>query len=265
MSLHTRGCSLACLIVALLCPLCGCAATTGRATGNAGDAPAFGWDRIGQAAVNAAASPATWIPAAGALAFQAGHADQKVSDWASDTTPVYGSQHNAGRVSDMLLQSSGGASVATILAVPMPAMGTALVAETGGGIFMRGLDNVIKQETGRTRPNGAGTVSFPSSHSAGAALNTTLIYRNIEYLHLSSAATTVSQISLIGISAATAWARVEAKQHYPSDVLAGAAIGHFFGVFITDAFLGGALSPASVTPAVEVSRESLLVSLHWAF
>lgn len=256
---------MSCLFLVFLCSLCGCGATAGRATGNPGAVSRFGWNRIRQAAVNAAVSPATWVPAAGALAFQAGHADQKVSDWASKTTPVYGSQHNAGRVSDRLLQSTGDASVATILTVPTNVQGTALVAETGGGILMRQLDNVIKQETGRTRPNGAGTVSFPSSHSAGAALNATLIYRNIEYLDLSPAATTVSQISLIGLSAATAWARVEAKQHYPSDVLAGAAIGHFFGVFIADAFLAAPLSPASVTPAVELSRAGLLVSLHWPF
>ena len=265
MSLHNRGCKTACLIFVILCPLCGCGATSGRAAGNPGAASIFGWDRIRQAAVNAAASKATWIPAVGALAFQAGHADQKVSDWASNTTPVYGSQHNAGRVSDILLQSTGGASVATILTMPMNARGTALVAETGGGILMRQFDSIIKQETGRTRPNGAGTVSFPSSHSAGTALNATLIYRNIEYLNPSSAAAAVSQISLVGMTAATAWARVEAKQHYPSDVLAGAAIGHFFGVFFTDAFLAGPPSSSGVTPAVEVSGADLLVTLNWSF
>jgi len=37
---------------------------------------------------------------------------------------------------------------------------------------------------------------------------------------------------------ATAWARVEAGKHYPSDVLAGAALAHFVTVFIHDAFLG---------------------------
>jgi membrane-associated phospholipid phosphatase len=34
-----------------------------------------------------------------------------------------------------------------------------------------------------------------------------------------------------------AWARVEARKHYPSDVLAGAALGHFLTAFIHDAFL----------------------------
>jgi hypothetical protein len=54
----------------------------------------------------------------------------------------------------------------------------------------------------------------------------------------SPAAVTAGRISLGTITAATAWARVEAYQHYPSDVLAGIAIGHFFGAFVTDAFVG---------------------------
>jgi hypothetical protein len=35
-----------------------------------------------------------------------------------------------------------------------------------------------------------------------------------------------------------AWARVEGAKHFPSDVLAGAALGYFITAFIHDAFLG---------------------------
>ena len=150
----------------------------------------FGWDRIHQAAVNAAVSPVTWVPA----------------------------------------------------------------AATGRGIFMRQFDGVIEEETGRTQPNGAGTTP-----------NSTLIVRNIEYLNLSSTAAKASQIGLVDMTADTAWPRVEAKQPYPSDVLVGAALGPFFGGVITDAFIGRPVSPASITPAVELSRVGLLVSLHWPF
>jgi hypothetical protein len=34
------------------------------------------------------------------------------------------------------------------------------------------------------------------------------------------------------------WARIESPSHFPSDVLAGAAIGDFLTLFIHDAFLG---------------------------
>lgn len=37
---------------------------------------------------------------------------------------------------------------------------------------------------------------------------------------------------------ATAWARVAANKHYPTDVLAGAALGHFLMAVIHDSFMG---------------------------
>ena len=39
------------------------------------------------------------------------------------------------------------------------------------------------------------------------------------------------------LASATAWARVEADAHWLSDVLAGAAIGYFFGAFLHDEFV----------------------------
>jgi membrane-associated phospholipid phosphatase len=39
----------------------------------------------------------------------------------------------------------------------------------------------------------------------------------------------------------TAWARVEAGAHYPSDVLVGMSIGNFFGLMFSDAFLNDGL------------------------
>jgi hypothetical protein len=40
------------------------------------------------------------------------------------------------------------------------------------------------------------------------------------------------------LAAATAWARVEAEKHYPTDVLAGAALGHFLTAVIHDSMMG---------------------------
>ena len=45
-------------------------------------------ERIRVAAVNAARDPATWIPAAGALAFRMGDLDEQVSDWVYEHTPM---------------------------------------------------------------------------------------------------------------------------------------------------------------------------------
>ena len=54
----------------------------------------------------------------------------------------------------------------------------------------------------------------------------------------------MARLALIGTIAVNlvrasgvAWARVEAGRHFPSDVLAGAALGNFITTFILDAFL----------------------------
>jgi membrane-associated phospholipid phosphatase len=45
-------------------------------------------------------------------------------------------------------------------------------------------------------------------------------------------------ISNILLASGSAWARVEGGKHFPSDGLAGAALGHFLSTFIHDAFIG---------------------------
>ena len=48
----------------------------------------------------------------------------------------------------------------------------------------------------------------------------------------------VMDFGFFTLSAGTAWARVEGGVHYPSDVLAGAALGNFTAVLLHDLFLG---------------------------
>ena len=69
---------------------------------------------------------------------------------------------------------------------------------------------------------------------------------------------TALQASMIGLTIGTAWARVEAKQHFPSDVLFGAALGNFFGAFMNEAFLG---LDGRVT--IQPSREGVVLGLRW--
>jgi membrane-associated phospholipid phosphatase len=68
----------------------------------------------------------------------------------------------------------------------------------------------------------------------------------------------------LALSLTTGWARLEAKKHFPSDVLAGMAIGHFFGAFINDAFLG-LDSPKNFFFAVEPSKKDIYCSMRWVF
>jgi membrane-associated phospholipid phosphatase len=231
-----------------------------------------GWERIGEAVWNAAASPATWAPAAGALAFRADRADKNVSEWAAKHTPVYGSQHNASRMSDYMLDAAGAAWVASGVATPsgegaqewVEAKVKGFGVEGGAGAVTLGVVEVLKDSVRRTRPDGSDNQSFPSAHAAGAAFFSTAAARNIEALSWSAGATTATQIGLGTLTLATAWARVEADQHYPSDVLAGIAIGHFFSAFLTDAFLG-LDNPRHAVVVVEPSREGALALVRFDF
>jgi membrane-associated phospholipid phosphatase len=75
---------------------------------------------------------------------------------------------------------------------------------------------VQRPRPGSTPGTGNGTHSFPSGHSASAFGSATLIQRNSGWL---------AGAPVYGLAAFTAFERVEAGRHYPSDIFAGAAIG----------------------------------------
>lgn len=205
-----------------------------------------GWERIGQAAKNAALATGTWAPAAGALVLQIGNADRHVQEWAFRHKPVFGSEQNADRASDNLKRASGVLWLATAIATPSAdeegewfrnkAQGIGVQA--GAGVLLRGTVGVLKETTKRERPNGLGKSSFPSGHASNTSLYNTMTSKNVDTLGWSDSTVSATRFGLGALTGATAWARVEANQHYPSDVLAGIALGHFFGVFFTEAFLG---------------------------
>ena len=73
----------------------------------------------------------------------------------------------------------------------------------------------LKMAVGRTRPSG-GTHSFPSGHTSSAFAGASMLDDNF------GGAIGVSAYGLAGL---TGYSRIESGAHYPSDVLAGAAIG----------------------------------------
>jgi len=228
-----------------------------------------GWQRVGQAAWNAAAAPETWAPAVGALAFQIGRADRNLAEWAARETPVFGSQETANFMSDVLRDTSGLIWVTSAVGAPSGdtaedwwiAKAKGFAVQAGEGAFVRQTVGFLKKSVDRQRPNG-GTWSFPSLHATATSSNSTLASRNIETLQWTSGATKAAQWSLGGLTALTAWSRLEAHQHYPSDVLAGIAIGHFLAVFFNDAFLG---LDEGIQVVVEGSRKTAFAGLRFTF
>lgn len=231
-----------------------------------------GWDRLGQAAWDALAAPATWAPLAGAVALQSDRADKDIQRWAAKNTPVYGTQRNADKMSDNLMTAAGALWALSGAAAPSGNdfgewtlnKTRAFSVEVSAGIVTRGLVGIGKGNTHRPRPNDANKESLPSAHATGTTFYTSLASRHVDTYGWPAGAVTASRIALGTLTTATAWARVEANQHYPSDVLAGIALGHFMGAFITNAFIG-ADNPRQVMPILEGSRDGVMVGIAFDF
>jgi membrane-associated phospholipid phosphatase len=115
----------------------------------------------------------------------------------------------------------------------------------------------------RGRPDGS-RQSFPSGHATAASSFSTLTSKNIGAMQLGKSAEIVADSGLVLITAGTAWARVEAKKHYPGDILAGIAIGHFLSSFVNDAFLGLDNS-RNVVPDAEISKNEFILGVKGTF
>ena len=136
-------------------------------------------DRIGHSALHAAIHPATWLPALGAAVFAIDDFDRKVSDWAGEQTPVFGSQTTARDASNILLGSLGGITAATIVATPSGKEAKPWLESKGKGLLVEGcaigsalgMTGALKAAVGRTRPDQSDDKSFPSGHAtAGFSL-----------------------------------------------------------------------------------------------
>jgi membrane-associated phospholipid phosphatase len=178
--------------------------------------------------------------------LQIGDADKEIAEWANEKTPLFRSRDTAEDASDWLRAASLGVYVATGLFAPTPeddglvtkakgfaVGGTAILATTGA-------TELLKDLTDRTRPLGQDDDSFPSNHASTASVGARLAHNTLGYYGLPESARLGSDIGLAGLAVMTGWARVEAGEHHPADVLAGMALGNFLAVFATNAFLAPA-------------------------
>jgi membrane-associated phospholipid phosphatase len=205
-----------------------------------------GWERVGTSAVSAATDPWVWGPLAGAAVTQIDGWDRKISNWARDDTPIFGSQANATTWSNKLRSASVAADAVTVLLTPSGEWGTPWVLDKlkGYAIDLVAATTAVETTTGlksvihRTRPNDSGNDSFPSGHAATASSYTELATLNLDTIPMSDLARGGLDAGLQVINFGTAWARIEGGWHYPSDTLVGIAIGNFCARFFNDAFLG---------------------------
>jgi len=202
-------------------------------------------DRISRAAHDAFFNANTLAPLAAAAVFGIDDLDERTSDWAVKHTPIFGSPRDARDASDDLKEALEVEAVIT--AILAPSGGTfdqwVISKARGAGVELlaAGLtDNTVsllKDETNRTRPDGTSDRSFPSAHASEAFAFATLSNRNIESSRMPQLVRPVIKTGNIVLASGVAWARIEAQRHYPSDVLASAALAHFLTAFIHDAFM----------------------------
>ena len=256
-----------CLLIVFLLPAyLGCATTPIR---KEGDADLRSWPtgpRWRHASFNALRHPITWGAAAGAAVVAAGGWDKKISHWAAERTPVFGSVAQAKSASDDLRELCDFGMLGTALAVPggdypWRSRFERLLVEEGGVWTASSFTGLAQRNIDRERPDGSNNHGFPSGHSTRAFAYNGMSSRNLDALDLPGTARIPLKILFTGLAAGTAWARVEGQKHYPSDVLAGAAVGNFVALFVHDAFLG---RTEKVTVGVRMDREERSLTLRFA-
>ena len=192
-------------------------------------------------ALAAATDPNTWLPALGATLILVTDRDQAWSDWARRERPVFASASAARQTSDVLLYTSVGVALASSLWVPegraISSRPSRLLVQLGAMAANGLVTQTFKLGVGRSRPDDSDTLSFPSGHASVAFTGATLTRRNLARLDFQVPLRRLLDVGAISLAAGTAWARLEAGVHYPSDVLAGAALGNFVAAFVNDAFL----------------------------
>lgn len=255
-----------CVICSLLISACG-TLPDGRGYGQY-VTPWPGWARIGTAAKAAATDLRTWAPLAGAAAVMATRVDDDVSEWAVEQNFVFGSPKRADEWSDRLRDVTRASAVISLLATPggndaaevtvarFKSLAVQSVAVAGNAQ----MSNAIKRSVGRERPNGGNDRSFPSGHSSESFVQAAFARY---HLNVIDAAPPVLQTGVDAVVAGVAWSRVEAGVHYPSDVLAGAALGNFIAKFFYGAFYGDSETTGALLPVLSRDRIAIAATLRF--
>jgi hypothetical protein len=211
----------------------------------------------------------TLIPAGGALAFRVSDWDVRVSDWAIREKPIYGTKESATESGEDIRDYVMAGSIAALLLTPSGSTPGEWIKNKGKGAAVEAvavaapeyLTTRMKEWTNRVRPNGKDDLSFPSFLSAETAAWGAMARRNLESTGIHPVPRGILDVGLAGATGLAAWARVENGSHYPSDVLAGVALGNFLSLFIHDAFLGPQWCCLHVAPAPDGKGIALQASM----
>ncbi|CAA6696768.1 MULTISPECIES: phosphatase PAP2 family protein [unclassified Lentimonas] len=230
--MHTRLASLALISTAAIL-LSGCHSSKPKTK-------MFSWDRAPAAFSRAIKDPVVIVGAIGSGALMATDYDEDISDWASDNTPIFGSESAADDWSDYLDGALELEWLATSLLIDDPqyqpyqkfiGQGSALLATSA-------TTGVLKKTVKRERPDGDNDKSFPSGHTSNAFAAATLNNYNLQHSNMSQGKLRMAQYGNLALASGVAWSRVEADRHHLGDVMFGAALGRFTAIFINDVIFG---------------------------
>lgn len=185
-------------------------------------------------------NPYVVTPLVSALVISLTDLDGQITDYASDYNPIFGSNNRAKNYSDLV----------TFLALPIAStLSTRLVEKNNFSTrseFLQystiiiapfvtlTLNSLLKNSSGRLRPDLSDTQSFPSSHTGMASALSEQINQNAELIYHNKNITKNTRIMTEALTFSVAWARMEARKHHLTDVLVGYSIGKFFGLFFHD-------------------------------
>ncbi|PNF78901.1 phosphatidic acid phosphatase [Stutzerimonas stutzeri] len=229
------------------------------------------WDHWTDSAGRAARDNATWMPLAGAAVIAAGGWDRQWQRSLAKHHYLFGEEGED--ASNRLLQA-GTLLYATSLVFAAPAetpFTDALDWKAANlGAFVASKASVdelagrLKLASGRERPDGVPDDAFPSRHSATSAAQNTLTRRNLDYIEMDATLRDAAKIGLHTLDGLTGLARIEADQHYPTDVLAGIALGNFVSSFAFNLLLERG-DPQSYQFNVVPALDGYALETHFTF
>ena len=204
--------------------------------------------KISEAFKKNISSPHVWGPTAGAAVIWAGGWDKNISNWAWDKNVLFDNHQDSDHWSDHLADALLYQMYLTPLFTASSQDGDTFIdyaASKTKGYLVISLSSqtadwtrdALARSFRRERPSHENHLSFPSGHSNQAGTRNVLVSRNLDSIpmneHLRFGIKTVNT----GAASLLLWSRVEAKAHYPTDVLMGYALGAFISGFMYDSLM----------------------------
>lgn len=217
------------------------------------DGPALGdnvsispdWAGIKHRLIQTVQQPEFWAPVAVAAVLQVDDQDKRLADRIAEDRPLFGSTRQASEASDDLRDLTKLSYISTALVSPVNKNASwintksKLLFSEWAGVEATGVfTGWLKKTTERERPDGSNNRSFPSGHTSKATAQAQFAIINTAYLPLHEDTKTAMNAGFNSLAIGTAWARIEAGKHHPSDVLAGWSLGYLVSE-LTRVFIEG--------------------------